>query len=108
MNFLLDLLSDIPKDKLLHFFYGTVIYLIIIFTLTIIAYGKYHYTFTREEMLADVIISLFIVTLVGIGKELYDYKHRDKHTPSLRDLTFTLAGPFTISILLILIIYLVK
>ena len=108
MDFLFKVLSDIEKDKLLHFFYGTIIYLIIIFTLIMVAYGKHHYTFTKEEMLADTVVSFFLITLIGIGKEIYDYKHRDKHTPSLRDLVFTLTGPFAISAILVLTIYLIK
>lgn len=30
--------------------------------------------------------------VVGVVKELYDTQHRDKHTPSLKDLLVTIAG----------------
>ena len=32
------------------------------------------------------------VVLAAVGKEVYDYAHRDKHTPDLMDAVATVAG----------------
>ena len=49
-----DKLSSIPKDKLLHSFYGTLVY-------TIVA-------------LVDVTLAFGVTVLVAISKEVYDFR----------------------------------
>ena len=51
---ILDKLSSIPKDKLLHSFYGTLVY-------TIVA-------------LVDVTLAFGVTVLVAISKEVYDFR----------------------------------
>ena len=50
---ILDKLSSIPKDKLLHSFYGTLIYALI--------------------SLIDCTLALCVTLLVAISKEVYDF-----------------------------------
>jgi hypothetical protein len=59
-------------DKALHFIAGVLIF----------AVGHF----------ASVLIGLGLVVLAAIGKEVYDYINRDKHTPDLWDAVYTIAG----------------
>jgi hypothetical protein len=52
----------IPYDKALHYVYGSVLFSVF-----------YHMLGTGN--------SLLVVALVASGKEIYDYLHRDSHTP---------------------------
>jgi hypothetical protein len=66
-------MPTIPYDKALHYVYGSVIFAVC-----------YH--------LIGVGNSLLAVLLVASGKEVYDYMHRDSHTPDIWDLIATLCG----------------
>jgi hypothetical protein len=66
-------MPTIPYDKALHYVYGSVIFAVC-----------YH--------LVGVGNSLLAVLLVASGKEVYDYMHRDSHTPDIWDLIATLCG----------------
>lgn len=55
---ILDKLSSIPKDKLLHSFYGTLIY--------------------ATVSLIDCTLALWITLLVAVSKEVYDFKVNGK------------------------------
>ena len=62
----------IPHDKALHFIAGSIIFTVLHFV-------------TVELALIGVLIAAF-------GKEIYDYLHRDKHTPEAMDALATIAG----------------
>ena len=47
-------LSNIPTDKLLHSFYGTLVYALV--------------------SLIDCTLALWVTLLVAVGKEVYDFK----------------------------------
>ena len=59
-------------DKALHFIAGVLIF----------AIGHF----------ASVWIGLVLVAFAAVGKEVYDYINRDKHTPELLDAVYTIAG----------------
>ncbi|MHA3117237.1 hypothetical protein E0H86_07075 [Acinetobacter sp. ANC 4635] len=68
----MNLLLDIPQDKLLHFVVGLLIYM------------AFHFI--------HPVVGLIAALIVGIGKECYDHFHKDKHTPDLNDALATLFG----------------
>jgi len=39
-----------------------------------------------------LLIALFFVVGVGVGKEVYDLLHRDRHTPEVADALWTIGG----------------
>lgn len=63
-----DKLSSIPKDKLLHSFYGTLVYAII--------------------ALVDVTLAFGVTVLVAISKEVYDFRVKGEF--SLMDIGATI------------------
>ena len=63
---------NIPTDKSLHFIVGVLIY----------AVGHF----------AGHTIGFALVVVAGIGKEIYDYAHRDKHNPEFMDALVTILG----------------
>lgn len=76
----------LPQDKVDHFIAGCAIALLscIIFSV----FYKPIYTFY---------ISMGMVSLAGLGKELYDYYHPENHTADIFDALATLAGGFCVS-----------
>jgi hypothetical protein len=70
MNFKLPI---IPHDKANHFIYG-----LVAFAVAFPVVGEY--------------IALVFVAILGGAKEVYDYQHRDVHTPSTADAIWTIAG----------------
>jgi len=77
MNFLMTL----PKDKLGHSLAGLII-------------------FNFALLFVSVWISLILVMLVAAGKEVYDYFHRNKHTPDVYDFLATISMPLVFTILI--------
>ena len=61
-----------PQDKLAHFAAGVLIYAAVHF--------------------ASPIIGLAAVAVAAVGKEIYDWFHRDKHTPEVMDAVATILG----------------
>lgn len=61
-----------PQDKLAHFAVG-----VIVFAIT-------HFIGPLVGMLA--------VVLAAVGKEIYDWFHRNKHTPDIWDAVATILG----------------
>ena len=74
---MLEFLANIGKDKLLHSFYGALIYALV--------------------SVFSVYIALCVVVLVAVGKEVYDYKDYGKF--DIKDVMFTVMIP----ILLVLV-----
>lgn len=72
-------MPTISHDKCLHFIYGAIIFCFVYFIASI----------TFFPSLESAAIAVFIF---GVGKEVYDYFHRDKHTPDLMDAVATIAG----------------
>lgn len=61
---------NIPTDKLLHFIVGVLIYAVMHF----------------------IGIGMWSVVIAAVGKEIYDYYHRDVHTPDVFDALATICG----------------
>ena len=72
---LLTLIPDIPHDKQGHFIAGVLAYTLIYFF--------------------NPFLALFVVLIMAIGKEVYDYVHRDKHNPEVMDAVATIIGGIT-------------
>ena len=68
MNFL----TKLPHDKALHIIVG------------IMLYALFHFI--------SPVVGLAVVVLVACGKEVYDYFHKDKHTPEFLDALATIGG----------------
>ncbi|MHA3052542.1 hypothetical protein [Acinetobacter sp. ANC 4640] len=66
------ILLKIPQDKLLHFIVGLFVYM------------AFHFIHPVVGLIAGLVI--------GVGKEVYDDFHKDKHTPDLNDALTTLLG----------------
>ena len=80
------------SDKQVHFLIS---FLITISSLHIVT----HYLSYNKLFLLYVFLFTFSI---GLGKEIYDYYHRDKHTPDIKDLIAdTLGNIFGIIIFLI-------
>ena len=67
------MLNQIPKDKLLHTFYGSWIYIL-------------------STLVLPTTFALALVVVIAIGKEVYD-KVSGKGTPELLDIVYTIALP---------------
>ena len=65
-------LRSVPADKQGHFIVG------------LIAYMALHFV--------SVTVGLAVVAVLAVGKEVYDWFHRDRHTPDLWDAVATMAG----------------
>lgn len=85
-------ISDIPHDKLLHLFATYVIVNVINAIWSAIFHPSY----------GGIIVSLIITFIIIMGKEIYDYYHRDKETPEVMDIVYGLIGSFISSIISLL------
>jgi len=63
---------NLPHDKALHFIVGVLIY------------AAAHFI--------SPVVGMIAVTVAAVGKEVYDYANRDKHTPDLWDAVATVLG----------------
>jgi len=70
MNFL----NKLPHDKALHVIVG------------ILFYAAFHFISPVAGMAA--------ATVAAVGKEIYDYLNKDKHTPDVWDAVATIGGGF--------------
>jgi len=90
--------TAIPYDKLLHNFYGNIIFsfsLIILMVVNIFIHMSIQHIF---------LIALILTTIVAISKEVYDFFNKKKHTPDYKDILYTICMPFIITIIIILIL----
>ena len=69
---ILTIISTIPHDKQGHFIAG------------VLAYAIIHFF--------SPFLALSVVLLMAIGKEVYDYYHKENHTPELMDAIATILG----------------
>jgi hypothetical protein len=65
-------LNKLPHDKALHVIVG------------VLAYAAFHFV--------SPLVGLVAVAIAAVGKEIYDYMHRDKHTPDVWDAVATMGG----------------
>lgn len=65
----------IPHDKALHFIAGVLIFAVAHF--------------------GGIWVGMAAVTVAAVGKEIYDWFHRDKHTPDVWDAVATMLGGLT-------------
>jgi predicted PurR-regulated permease PerM len=66
------LLLKLPHDKALHFIVGVLIYAIAHFI--------------------SPVVGMAAVVVAAVGKEVYDWFHRDRHTPDVWDAVVTVIG----------------
>jgi uncharacterized membrane protein YjdF len=69
---MLQWLNSIPADKVAHFAVGVLVYALAHFV--------------------DPAVGLLSVAVAAVGKEVYDYLHRDRHTPDVWDAVATMLG----------------
>lgn len=65
-------LNKLPHDKALHIIVG------------VLAYAVFHFV--------SPVVGLIAATVAAVGKEVYDYANRDRHTLDAWDAVATLAG----------------
>lgn len=71
-GFAVNFLDRLPHDKALHVIVG------------VLAYMAFHFV--------SPVVGLAAATIAAVGKEIYDYMNRDRHTPDAWDAVATLAG----------------
>ena len=79
MEKILSLLNKLPCDKAKHAFYGLFIYNL--------------FSFLNHTL------AILIVIALGVSKEVYDRKHKDIHTPDIKDAIATILPSFIIYII---------
>lgn len=70
--FLINPLKGVAADKQAHFIVG------------LLAYMVFHFV--------GIGVALVVVAAMAIGKEIYDWFHRDRHTPDVWDAVATMVG----------------
>lgn len=65
-------LNKLPHDKALHIIVG------------VLAYMVFHFV--------SPVVGLAAAAVAAVGKEVYDWFHRDRHTPDVWDAVATMAG----------------
>jgi hypothetical protein len=65
-------LNKLPYDKALHIIAG------------VLVYAAAHFV--------NPLVGMAAVTAAAVGKEVYDYMHKDKHTPDAWDAIATIGG----------------
>jgi hypothetical protein len=68
----MNLLLKLPHDKALHIIAG------------VLFYAAFHFL--------SPMIGMAAVVIAAVGKEVYDYMHKDKHTPDAWDAIATIGG----------------
>lgn len=83
------MLPLIEQDKANHFIYGSVISFAVIVFLSI--------ALAVPPFIASV-LGVVAGAAMGILKEVYDYLHKETHTPDIKDIVWTILGSFVVSI----------
>ena len=83
------MLPLIEQDKANHFVYGAVLSFATIIFLSVIL--------SVPPVIASV-LGAVVGGAVGILKEVYDYSHKETHTPDIQDFVWTFMGSLTVSI----------
>jgi len=65
-------LNKLPHDKALHVIAG------------VLAYAVFHFV--------SPVVGMAAVLVAAVGKEVYDWFHRDRHTPDVWDAVVTVIG----------------
>jgi hypothetical protein len=65
-------LNKLPHDKALHVIAG------------VLAYAVFHFV--------SPVVGMVAVVVAAVGKEVYDWFHRDRHTPDVWDAVVTVIG----------------
>jgi len=86
----------VPKDKLLHSFFGNIIYIVSLSSMLLVG------LFIQIPMITMFAIAFLLTLIIATCKEVYDYFNKDKHTPDYMDIAYTVHIPFIITIIVIL------
>jgi len=89
----------IPNDKLLHAYYGDVLYTISLIVLTLVSF------FITMSMATIFILATVIVVLVATSKEVYDYFNKSKHTPDILDIIYTSKNAVMITLTVLFLLF---
>ena len=89
MKKIINYISKIQKDKLLHFIAGSFVAQITIGLISLIWHLSY----------GGCIIGFFCGAIIAALKEIYDYFNKEKHTPELKDFIYTTVGSFISSVI---------
>lgn len=73
------MLPVVPQDKANHFLYGAVIFSAV-------------YVVAFFAALPALPIAAGAVVGIGVGKEIYDRRNKETHTPDIKDALATVAG----------------
>ncbi len=80
----MDLDEWTAEDKALHFAGGAVA--------GAISQQAIEYLWPDMHPLAQQVVALIPVIVLGVGKEIYDHQHQDDHTSDWKDAAATVAG----------------
>lgn len=70
------------NDKVMHAMYGTIIYLMLL-------------------LVISPLQALIGITIIAVGKEVYDYFNSSIHTPDMYDALATIVVPLVLTIIII-------
>lgn len=91
---ILHIIANIPHDKFLHLFAGYVISHVI--------NNLYDGIFTPSYW--GAIIGFIVALIIGVLKEIYNYKYRENETPEVGDIIYTASGGFASSIVSLILL----
>ena len=103
---LLDLLASIPRDKTLHSFYGTAIFIL---GLVVLAYpidylhDHLHWFQHHTDVKITIMCSYLLIVVIAFAKELYD-RFSPVHTPDFMDIIFTILFPSLLTVYMLLVL----
>jgi len=95
IEFILSKLATVPKDKLLHFFFGSLIFFITSITITLAGFNS----------LVTLGTSISFTFVLAVFKEMYDKLNPDKHSVDVLDVIFTILPSIIYSLLFLIMSY---